>query len=82
MKLLLLSVLVIGVLGYLLYANMLPFDTQNTPEELVKSSEKVKELSEVVTKNEQKIVYYSIQTIPNLPDEQIPLNALHKALDT
>jgi hypothetical protein len=56
----------------------LPFDT---PTELVKSSEKVKELSKIVPKNEQKILYYSIQAIPNLPDDQIPLNALHKALD-
>lgn len=77
MKLLLLVVLVIGVLGYLWYANLLPFDTTT---ELVKSSEKVKELSKIVTKNEQKVIYYSIQAIPNLPDEQIPLNALHKAL--
>ena len=77
MKLLLLVVLVIGVLGYLWYANLLPSDTTT---ELVKSSEKVNELSKIVTKNEQKVIYYSIQAIPNLPDEQIPLNALHKAL--
>ncbi|MCE9617792.1 MAG: matrixin family metalloprotease [Nitrosarchaeum sp.] len=51
------------------------------PTELIKSSEKVKELSKIVPKNEQKILYYSIQAIPNLPDDQIPLNALHKALD-
>ena len=77
MKLLLSAVLVIGILGYLWYANLLPFDTTT---ELVQSSEKVKELSKIVTKNEQKVIYYSIQAIPNLPDEQIPLNALHKAL--
>ena len=77
MKLLLLAILIIGVLGYLWYANLLPFVA---PTELIKSSEKVKELSKIVTKNEQKIIYYSIQVIPNLPDEQIPLNALHKAL--
>ena len=78
MKLLLSVVLIICVLGYLWYANLLPFDT---PTELVKSSEKVKELSKIVPKNEQKVLYYSIQAIPNLPDGQIPLNALHKALD-
>lgn len=61
------------------YANLLPFDP---PTELVKSSENVKELSKIVTKHEQKVLYYSIQAIPNLPDGQIPLNALHKALDT
>ncbi|MEX2193556.1 MAG: matrixin family metalloprotease [Nitrosarchaeum sp.] len=77
MKLLLSAVLVIGILGYIWYANLLPFDA---PAELTKSSEKVKELSKIVPKNEQKVIYYSIQAIPNLPDEQIPLNALHKAL--
>lgn len=65
-------------MGYLWYANMLPFDIT----ELVQSSEKIKELSKIIPKNEQKVIYYSIQAIPNLPDEQIPLNALHKALDT
>ena len=60
---------------------MLPFDTQNIPTGLVKSSEKIKELSKVIIKDEQKVIYYSIQTIPNLPDNQIPLNALHKALN-
>ena len=70
--------MIIGVLGYLLYANLSPFDT---PTELVKSSETVKELSKIVPKNEPKVLYYSIQAIPNLPDDQIPLNALHKALD-
>jgi hypothetical protein len=60
---------------------LLPFNAQNTPAGLVKS-EKVTELSKISTKNEQKVIYYSIQAIPNLPDKQIPLNALHKALNS
>lgn len=68
-------------MGYLWYANLLPFNTQHTPTGLVKS-EKVTELSKISTKNEHKVIYYSIQAIPNLPDKQIPLDALHKALDS
>jgi hypothetical protein len=68
-------------LGYLWYANLLPFNAQNPPAGLVKS-EKVTELSKISTKNEHKVIYYSIQAIPNLPDKQIPLDALHKALDS
>ena len=60
------------------YAGMLSFDTSMV---LVKSTEKVTELSKIGTQNDQKIVYYSIQAIPDLPDKQIPLNALHTALD-
>lgn len=68
-------------MGYLWYANLLPFNAQNPPAGLVKS-EKVTELSKISTKNEHKVIYYSIQAIPNLPDKQIPLDALHKALDS
>ncbi len=68
-------------MGYLWYANLLPFNAQNTHAGLVKS-EKVTELSKISTKNEHKVIYYSIQAIPNLPDKQIPLDALHKALDS
>ncbi|HEY4681532.1 MAG TPA: matrixin family metalloprotease [Nitrosarchaeum sp.] len=80
MKLLLSIILIIGIFVYLWYANLLPFDAQNAPTGLVKS-ENVKELSKITTKNEPKVIYYSIQAIPNLPDKQIPLDALHKAFD-
>ena len=69
-------------LGYLWYANLLPFDTQKLTSELQQSSEKIKELSKIMPKNEKKTISYSIQSVPNLPDVHIPLNALHKALDT
>jgi hypothetical protein len=68
-------------LGYLWYANLLPFDTQKLTSELQQSSEKIKELSKIMPKNEKKTISYSIQSVPDLPDVHIPLNALHKALD-
>jgi hypothetical protein len=68
-------------LGYLWYANLLPFDTQKLTSELQQSSEKIKELPKIMPKNEKKTISYSIQSVPDLPDVHIPLNALHKALD-
>ena len=82
MKILFLVVLFAIILGYLWYANLLPFDTQKLTSELQQSSEKIKELSKIMPKNEKKTISYSVQSVPNLPDVHIPLNALHKALDT
>lgn len=70
------------ILGCLWYANLLPFDTQKFTSELQQSSEKIKELSKIMPKNEKKIISYSIQSVPDLPDVYIPLNAMRKALDT
>lgn len=73
--------MITGFLGYLWYADVLPINVQNDPAELIKSSD-AKVISKTVTKNEPKTIYYSIQEIPDLPDKQIPLTALHKALDS
>lgn len=81
MKILFLVMLFTITLGYLWYANLLPFDTQKLTSELQQSSEKIKELSKIMPKNEKKTISYSIQSVPDLPDVHIPLNALHKALD-
>lgn len=73
--------MITGFLGYLWYADVLPINVQNDPAELIKSSD-AKVISKIITKNEPKTIYYSIQEIPDLPDKQIPLTALHKALDS
>jgi len=80
-KILFLVMLFTITLGYLWYANLLPFDTQKLTSELQQSSEKIKELPKIMPKNEKKTISYSIQSVPDLPDVHIPLNALHKALD-
>ena len=81
MKKLLIVLLLIVTLGYLWYANLFPFDSQKSAE-LHQTSKNIQELSKFLPKNEQKTVSYSVQPIPNLPDEKIPLNALQKALET
>jgi hypothetical protein len=81
LKLLFFVIGIIAFLAYLWYADMLPINIQNNSAELIQSSD-VNVVSKIATKNEPKIIYYSIHEIPDLPDEQIPLTALHKALDS
>jgi len=81
MKILLIALLLVVAFGYLWYANFLPVDDQKSAE-LQHTSENIKELSKFMPNNEKKIISYSVQPIPSLPDEKIPLNALHKALET
>ena len=80
LKIFLVSILVIGIIGYLWYSGALTFDAQNIPEGMIKTSEKAKELTKTISNSNEKTVFYSIQEIPNIPDKQIPQNALKKAL--
>lgn len=69
------------ILGYLWYASLFPFDAQKSTE-LQQSTENIKDLSKIMPKTERKTISYSVQPISNLPNEEIPLNSLHKALET
>lgn len=81
MKILLFVLPLVVILGYLWYASLFPFDAQKSTE-LQQSTENIKDLSKIMPKTERKTISYSVQPIPNLPNEEIPLNSLHKALET
>jgi len=67
--------------GYAWYADLLPFNTE-TRDGLSPSIENLQQLSNVVTSDEHQIIYYSFEDVPDVPDKQIPINALKKAIDT
>ena len=67
--------------GYAWYADLLPFNTE-TSNGLSPSIENLQQISNVVTSEEHQIIYYSFEDVPNVPDKQIPINALKKAIDT
>lgn len=69
-------------IGYMWYADILPFDSPNTPVGLSPTVESIQQISNVITSSENKIVYYSFEDTPSLPDKQIPINALKKAIET
>jgi len=73
-------VLMVGF-GYAWYADLLPFNTE-TSNGLSPSIENLQQISNVVTSEEHQIIYYSFEDVPNVPDKQIPINALKKAIDT
>ncbi len=64
------------------YADILPFDSPNTSVGLSPTVENIQQISNVITSSENKIVYYSFEDAPSLPDKQIPINALKKAIET
>jgi len=73
---------VVAVFGYMWYADMLPFDYQNPAAIMVPTPEKLQQISSAITSSENEIVYYSFDDVPSIPDKQIPINALKKAIET
>ena len=67
--------------GYAWYADLLPFNTE-TSKGLSPSIENLQQISNVVTSEEHQIIYYSFEDVPDVPDKQIPIDALKKAIDT
>jgi len=67
--------------GYAWYADLLPFNTE-TSNGLSPSIENLQQISNVVTSEKHQIIYYSFEDIPTVPDKQIPIDALKKAIDT
>gem|GEM_PF-4317621 len=73
-------ILMVGF-GYAWYADLLPFGTE-TSNGLSPSIENLQQISNVVTSEEHQIIYYSFDDVPDVPDKQIPIDALRKAIDT
>ena len=81
MKGILVVISVLAVLGYMLYAGMLPFGS-NSFTALSPTVENIQQVSNVIPSNESRIVYYSFEDVPSVPDKQIPVSALKKAIET
>jgi len=75
-------IIVAGMFGYAWYADLLPLGPEKSSTGLTPSVEKIQQISNVVTSKEHQIIYYSFEDVPNVPDEQIPINALKKAIDS
>ncbi len=69
------------VVGYAWYADLFPFNTE-TSDELYPSIGNLQQISNLVTSDGHQIIYYSFEGVPNVPDRQIPIDALKKAIKT
>jgi hypothetical protein len=58
------------------------FNSPNTSVGLSPTVENIQQISNVITSSDDKIIYYSFEDAPPLPDKQIPINALKKAIET
>ncbi len=70
------------VIGYMWYSDSLPYDFQNSVMVLSPTPEKIQQISNVITSSENEIIYYSFDDVPSIPDKQIPVDALKKAIET
>jgi len=75
-------IVVAAIIGYMWYSDSLPFDFQNPVNVLSPTPEKIQQISSAITSSENKIIYYSFEDVPLLPDKQIPIDALKKAIET
>ena len=76
-------VIIVSLLfGYAWYADLLPFEFDGPPQGLSPSIENIQQISNKITSEDHQIIYYSFEDVPNVPDEQIPVDALKTALDT
>jgi len=73
---------VVAVIGYVWYSDSLPSNLQNPIMVLSPTPEKIQQISNVITSSENEIIYYSFDDVPSIPDKQIPIDALKKAIET
>ncbi len=82
MKAIFVIIVVVAIFGYMWYSDSLPFDFQNPTTVLSPIPEKIQQISSVIISSENEIVYYSFEDVPSIPDKQIPVDALKKAIET
>ena len=75
-------IVVVAVIGYVWYSDSLPSNFQNPAMVLSPTPEKIQQISNVITSSENEIIYYSFDDVPSIPDKQIPIDALKKAIET
>ena len=81
LKTIFLLIVVVAIIGYIWYSDSLPFDFQNPVTLLSPTPEKIQQISNVITSSENEIIYYSFDDVPSIPDKQIPVDALKKAIE-
>ena len=68
-------------MGYAWYADLLPFGTVSSSVGFSPSVENIQQISNTITSEEHQIIYYSFENVPDVPDRQIPVDALMKAIE-
>ncbi len=80
LKALLVIIVLLAGLGYAWYADWIPFGTETGKRLTAPSIENLQQLSNVITSDDHKIIHYSFGDVPDVPDKQIPIKALKKAI--
>jgi hypothetical protein len=77
-----LLIAIISIIGYAWYADLLPAELNSSSVIFSPSVENIQQISNVMTLEDHQIIYYSFEDVPEIPNKQIPIDALKKAIDT
>ena len=77
-----LLIAIISIIGYAWYADLLPAELNSSSVIFSPSVENIQQISNVMTSEDHQIIYYSFEDVPEIPNKQIPIDALKKAIDT
>ena len=69
------------ILGYAWYAGLIPFGAESSSIGFSPSVGNIQQISNAVTSKDHQIIYYSFDNVPDVPDRQIPVDALMKAIE-
>ena len=64
------------ILGYAWYAGLIPFGLESSSIGFSPSVENIQQISNAVTSDNHQVIYYSFENVPDVPDRQIPVDAL------
>ena len=81
MKGVLVGIIVVALFGMIWYLDLIPLKSQSESMGLTPTTEKIQQITNVISPTGDEIVYYSIQKVPNVPDPNIPLSALNIAIE-
>jgi hypothetical protein len=77
-----LLIAIISIIGYAWYADLLPAELNSSSVSFSPSVENIQQISNVMTSEDHQIIYYSFEDVPEIPNKQIPIDALKKAIET
>lgn len=75
-----LVIAIISIVAYAWYADLLTAELNSSSIGFSPSVETIQQISNVMTSEDHQIIYYSFEDVPEIPNKQIPVDALKKAI--
>lgn len=71
-----------GIIGFALYFDILPVGKTNSSVKFIPTVETIQQISNVLLPDENQIIYYSFEDVPDIPDKKVPISALKQSIES